>query len=79
MTEFKCPFCGFVSRNPRDAEERYCVRCHVFVGDVLHASPMVRREMGRFFRRLAKREPERAEQHERAAEIWEAARGVSDD
>lgn len=30
---FTCPFCGAVSHNPRDAEERYCGRCHVFVDD----------------------------------------------
>jgi len=30
---FTCPFCGAVSHNPRDAEERYCARCHVFVDD----------------------------------------------
>lgn len=27
---FECPKCGAVSYNPRDAIERYCVRCHEF-------------------------------------------------
>jgi hypothetical protein len=30
---FKCPICGAVSYHPRDAQERYCGRCHVFVDD----------------------------------------------
>jgi hypothetical protein len=30
---FRCPFCGFVSYNPNDLRERYCVRCHRFVDD----------------------------------------------
>jgi len=31
--QFQCPICGFVSHNPNDARERYCVRCHVFMDD----------------------------------------------
>lgn len=37
MTErsepFRCPFCGIVSHHPRDAQERYCARCHRFVDE----------------------------------------------
>jgi len=29
-TRYECPRCGAVSYNPRDAAERYCVRCHEF-------------------------------------------------
>lgn len=32
---FVCPFCDAISHHPRDADERYCGRCHVFVDDVL--------------------------------------------
>ncbi len=34
LVGFTCPFCGAVSHNPNDVRERYCVRCHVFIGDV---------------------------------------------
>lgn len=27
---FTCPRCGFVSHSPRDKQEGYCVRCHLF-------------------------------------------------
>jgi hypothetical protein len=35
MTEapFTCPFCGAISHNPSDVDQRYCARCHVFVDD----------------------------------------------
>jgi uncharacterized C2H2 Zn-finger protein len=46
-TPFTCPRCGAVSHNPNDARERYCGRCHAFVGndprprsDVLVASTL---------------------------------------
>jgi hypothetical protein len=73
-----CPFCGFVSHNPNDALHRYCVRCHVFVDDVIAASPAVRRAMGRFCRALAVRvtpgDGDRAERLLRTAAAWEAIR-----
>lgn len=68
---FTCPFCGGVSHNPNDLAERYCVRCHVFVSDVLDASPVVRRAMARFCRRLAEVRPDQAEQLLRTAAGWE--------
>lgn len=37
-TPFVCPRCGAVSHNPKDACERYCVRCHVFLDD--QANPL---------------------------------------
>jgi uncharacterized protein DUF3846 len=30
---FVCPRCAFVSHHPKDASERYCAHCHVFVDD----------------------------------------------
>lgn len=30
---FVCPICHTRSWHPRDAEERYCARCHRFVDD----------------------------------------------
>jgi hypothetical protein len=30
---FKCPRCGFESYSPRDKQEKYCVRCHIFTAD----------------------------------------------
>lgn len=30
---YTCPRCGFVSHSPRDKQEKYCVRCHVFEDD----------------------------------------------
>lgn len=30
---FVCPHCGAKSWHPKDAEERYCGRCHRFVDD----------------------------------------------
>jgi hypothetical protein len=36
---FVCPRCGAVSHNPKDACERYCGRCHVFVDDA-YANPL---------------------------------------
>ena len=30
---FTCPHCGAVSHNLRDAQERYCARCHKFLDD----------------------------------------------
>ena len=35
---FRCPRCGAVSHNPKDACERYCARCHVFVDDQASAA-----------------------------------------
>lgn len=70
-TPFVCPFCEAVSHLPRDMEEQYCGRCHVFVNDVLVASPTVRRVMARFLRRLADRHPESAAVNLKAADIWE--------
>jgi hypothetical protein len=32
---FTCPFCGAVSHNPNDLDQRYCGRCHVFVDDAI--------------------------------------------
>jgi hypothetical protein len=32
---FVCPICGAKSYNSRDAEERYCGRCHRFVDEPL--------------------------------------------
>lgn len=29
-SRYECSKCGAVSYNPRDAVERYCVRCHEF-------------------------------------------------
>lgn len=29
---YVCPRCGARSHHPRDAAERYCVRCHLFEG-----------------------------------------------
>lgn len=72
---FTCPFCGFVSHNPNDAAQRYCLRCHVFVDDVLSASPTVRRVMARFCRRLAETKPESAGSILQTAKAWEASDG----
>jgi hypothetical protein len=34
-TRFTCPFCGAISHNLNDADQRYCARCHVFVDVVI--------------------------------------------
>ena len=67
---FTCPFCDAVSHNPNDAQQRYCGRCHLFVDDVLDASPAVRKAMARFCRRLAEVKPEQAKQLLATAEAW---------
>lgn len=32
---FSCPRCGAVSSHPDDVANRYCARCHLFVGDLV--------------------------------------------
>lgn len=70
---FQCPLCGFVSHNPNDARERYCIRCHEFVDDVLNATRTFRAAAVETFRRKAVEDPERAGQWLRLAETWERA------
>lgn len=33
-----CPECGLTSYHPRDIENRYCVNCHIFWGDLQNKS-----------------------------------------
>ena len=35
LNTITCPKCGAVSHNPRDVAERYCGRCHEFIGDLV--------------------------------------------
>lgn len=60
---FTCPFCAAVSRNPKDAERRYCAACHVFIDDVLNAEPHIRRSMALHFRRRGMEQTARAWNH----------------
>lgn len=60
MTAFTCPFCNSASHYPKDAEERYCAVCHVFVDDVLRAEPHIRRTMAAHYRRLGQEQTARA-------------------
>jgi hypothetical protein len=68
---FTCPFCGVISHNSNDVDQRYCGRCHVFVDDVLGASVAVRNAMARFYRKLAEKTPAQADLLTRSAEAWE--------
>lgn len=33
-TGFTCPQCGITSHNPNDVTEKYCGRCHLFIGEL---------------------------------------------
>jgi hypothetical protein len=70
---FTCPFCASFSHNPKDAEQRYCARCNVFVDDVKTSSPAVRQTMGSFCRRLAECQTDHRlrDEHIWRAEVWE--------
>lgn len=74
---FTCPFCAETSANPTDTRERYCAHCHVFVDDLLTASPTICRVMARLWHRLAETRPEHAAENKRLAAAWEAAETIT--
>src|SRR5262245_3231344 len=56
-----CSLCGLRSYHPRDVEERYCGKCHVFHEDEAHAADvgvvLRGRELAREIGELAKAHP----------------------
>jgi hypothetical protein len=68
---FKCPLCATESHNTNDAEYRYCAYCHVFVEDVLTASPAYRQIMARSLMNFARLNPAHRAVYSRKADAWE--------
>jgi len=68
---FTCPFCGSMSRHPKDVHEQYCPVCHVFVREVLEASPRLKEVLVMFYAEMARDHPGRG--WEQARDAWRKA------